>query len=156
MTFLIIDSPNLLCSSHRERKELHMHELELQVIRDKQIHLATLEEKRAVEDENRLLRQILDKHGIFYPTRIQQHDSVDSGPSVSTDQGSHSFNFCPSPTTILSAITQSSMPEPASFRPDLDLEALEIQESLDYNEIELTFILKLVLLQRPSRAACSY
>lgn len=129
--------------SHRERKELHMHELELQVIRDKQVHLETLQEKNAAVEENRLLRQILDKHGIFYPAKDQQHNPIDSGPSGSTDQSSHNFNFGQSPSTSLSEIAPSSMPEPASFRSDLNLEALQIRDDLDYNEIALTFILKL-------------
>lgn len=123
-----------------------MHDLELQVIRDKQTHLETVQEKIAIEEENRLLRQILDQHGIFYPTKNQQHSSVDSGPSRSTDAGSHTFNFSQSPSTSLSAITPRSMPEPECFRPELDLETLEIREVLDYNEIALNFILKLVFL----------
>lgn len=145
-TMAIIDLPNLPCSSHRERKELHMHELELQVIRDKQTHLRTVQEKNAAEEENRLLRQILDKHGIAYPSKNQQPGFVESGPSGSNDESSDNFNFSQSPSTSLSAITSSSMPEPASFRPDLDLETLEIGDGLDYYEIALSFILKLVLL----------
>lgn len=125
-----------------------MHELELQVIRDKQVHLETVQEKDAIEEENRQLREILDKHGIVYPIRNQQHNSVSSAPSGSTDQGSHNFNFAQSPSTSLSvsAITPSSMPELAPFSPDLDLEALKIRDDLAYNEIALTFILKLVPL----------
>lgn len=126
-----------------------MHELELQVIRDKQVHLETLQEKNAAVNENRLLRQILDKHGISYPTKDQQHNTIGSGLSGSTDQSSYNFNFGQSPSTSLSEITSSSMPEPASFRPDLNLEALQIRDDLDYNEIALTFILKLVLLRCP-------
>lgn len=141
------DLANLLCRSHRERKELHMHDLELQVIRDKQIHLETVQEKKALEEENRLLRQILDQHGICYPTKNQQHSSVDShsGPSGSTEQSSQNFNFSQSPGTSLSAYTLSSVPEGPPFRPDLDLEALNLRDGLDYNEIELNFVLKLVL-----------
>lgn len=141
---MIVDLPTLPCSTHRERKELHMHDLELQVIRDKQTHLEIVQQKIAIEDENRLLRQILDQHGIFYPGKNQQHSSVDSGPSRSTDPGFHALNFSQSPSTSLSAITPSSMPEPESFRPELDLQALKIREVLDYNEIALNFILKLV------------
>lgn len=142
----IVDLPNLPCSSHRERKELHMHELELQVIRDKQTHLQTLQEKNAAEEENRILRQILDKHGIAYPFKNQQPGLVESGFSGSSHESSHQLNFSQSPSTSLSAISSSSMPEPASFRPDLDLETLEIRDELDYNEIALNFILKSVLL----------
>ena len=57
LNLLYVDSANLRCSSHRERKELHMHELELQVIRDKQVHLETMEQKNAIEHENRLFTQ---------------------------------------------------------------------------------------------------
>lgn len=142
----IIDLPNLPCSSHRERKELHMHELELQVIRDKQTHLQTLQEKNAAEEEIRILRQILDKHGIVYPSKNQQPGFVESGSSGSHDESSHNLNFSQSPSTSLSAISSSFMPEPASFRPDLNLETLEIREEFDYHEIALNFILKLVLL----------
>ncbi|MCJ1463912.1 hypothetical protein MMC07_002521 [Pseudocyphellaria aurata] len=131
--------------SHRERKELHMHDLELQVIRDKQIHLKTVEEKKAIEEENRLLRQILDQHGICYPTKNQQHGSVHShpGPSGSIEKSGHNFNFSQSPSTTLSGVTLSSMPEASSFQPDLDLDALNLRDGLDYNEIELNFVLKL-------------
>lgn len=155
---LIVDSANLRCSSHRERKELHMHELELQVIRDKQVHLETVEQKNAIEHENRLLRELLDQHGIFYPTKNQQQRSLDSGPSGGTDQSSRILNFGQSPSTSHSAITPSTMPEPASFRPDLNLEALQIRDNLDYNEIALSFVLKLVLLGCPlsqsARVSC--
>lgn len=92
---------------------MHMHELELQVIYDK--HLCrelTNENKglkecnRTLEAENRLLKQVLEDHGIAYPNQNEQPESV-----AEHDEDldfAHGTQISAPPSTI----SQISVPEP--------------------------------------------
>lgn len=92
---------------------MHMHELELQVIYDK--HLCrelTNENKglkecnRNLEAENRLLKQVLEDHGIAYPNQNEPPESV-AEPDEDLDFA-HGTQISAPP----SAISQFSVPEP--------------------------------------------
>lgn len=166
---------------------MHMHELELQVIYDK--HLCrelTNENKglkecnRTLEAENRLLKQVLEDHGIAYPNQNEPPESVDepdedldfsngtqiSAPPSAISQLSvpepsqhnfhdspllldQSFDFAdgtnPFPTPLLE-ITPLSAPEQMSFSASIrcDLQVVQIQESVDFVNVSLSFVLKSV------------
>ncbi len=90
---------------------MHMHELELQVMYDKHLHLELVREKKAIEEENQLLKQILDHHGIAYPIKNKPDDGV--------LQPTQNFNFANGTNSISTAFTAStpfSLSEPSKTK----------------------------------------
>jgi hypothetical protein len=54
------------CRTHRERKEIYIKALEEQVMQLKETYTGAVQEKIAVTDENRKLKELLRSHGIPY------------------------------------------------------------------------------------------
>lgn len=90
-----------------------MHELELQVIYDKHLcreltndNKGLKECNRTLEAENRLLKQVLQDHGIAYPNQNEPPESV-AEPDEDLDFANGTQISAPP-----SAISQFSVPEP--------------------------------------------
>lgn len=78
---LLLDSPVHLNADqydrkHRERKETYIKSLEQQVVQLLNQRATAVEEKRAVDAENAMLRESLEQHGIPIPT-----DAAGFGPA---------------------------------------------------------------------------
>ena len=142
-----------------------MKELELQVVLAKQAHTDDIQKKIAVEEENRMLKQILDLHNIHYLTRPRKSTSLQSNRQDDDSMEINAFDFSQTPaTTNVSTHTSTFMPEetltqaPAlasplmrestAYTPEFEknVQTLNLQDTLDYNEIALTFILKSVFV----------
>lgn len=92
---------------------MHMHELELQVIYDKHLcreltkeSKGLKESNRTLEAENRLLKRVLENHGIAYPNQDEPLESV-----IVPDEGLDFANRTQI-SAPLSAISPFSLPEP--------------------------------------------
>lgn len=58
----------MLCRTHRERKEVYVKALEAEVLRLKETYSTTVQERNAVAEENRKLKELLRLHGIAFPS----------------------------------------------------------------------------------------
>lgn len=91
-----------------------MHELEVQVIYDKHLCRELTNENKGLKDcnrtleaENRLLKRVLEDHGIAYPTQNEPPESV-AEPDGDLDFANGTQISAPP-----SAISQFSVPEPS-------------------------------------------
>lgn len=166
---------------------MHMHELELQVIYDKHLCRELTNENKGLKEcnktleaENRLLKKVLEDHGIAFPNQNEPPESVAepdeeldfahgtqiSAPPSAISQFSvpepsqHSFHDSPlllnqsfdfvdgtNPfPTSLTEITPLSAPEQRTFSASIrcDLQLVQVQESVDFVNVSLSFVLKSV------------
>lgn len=146
--------------THRERKELYIKALEEQVMKLKETYSSVVQDKNAIAEENRKLKELLRLHGISFPG-LDQHGhnaaggvSSYGGSSSGSRSGSYSHNqsFSP-PTTVRSAITP---PDELSMQAGSELiggpQSLQRHQhqGLDYDRIGIDFVLTSV--ERPQQS----
>ena len=150
-----------MCRTHRERKELYIKALEEQVMKLKETYSSVVQDKNAIAEENRKLKELLRLHGIAFPGLDQFGQNVAGGvssyggSSSGSQSGSYSQNqsFSP-PTTVGSAITP---PNELNMQAGSELiggpqshQQRHQQQGLDYDRIGIDFVLTSV--ERPQQS----
>ncbi|MCJ1474261.1 hypothetical protein MMC13_002919 [Lambiella insularis] len=84
--------------THRERKEIYIKQLEEQVMQLKETYTGAVQEKIAVVDENRKLKDLLHLHGISYNSRADSSATggdflIPYGNTSSTGSQSASYPY---------------------------------------------------------------
>lgn len=99
--------------THRERKEIYIKALEEQVMRLKENFTGTIQEKNAIAEENRKLKELLRMHGIN-DVSVDGNSNSGGAPSTYggsvTDSRAGSYNFNPSFTPSPSAFSGDGSP----------------------------------------------
>ncbi|KAA6409888.1 MAG: hypothetical protein FRX48_06501 [Lasallia pustulata] len=142
--------------THRERKELYIKALEEQVMKLKETYSSVVQDKNAIAEENRKLKELLRLHGIAFPGLDQYGHNVVGGvssyggSSSGSRSGSYSQNqgFSP-PTTVGSAITpvdELNMQAGGEVIGGPQSHQRHQQQGLDYDRIGIDFVLT---LERP-------
>lgn len=141
---------NRLRSTHRERKEVYIKALEEEVMRTKEMFSRNIQEKNAIADENRKLKELLQIHGISFQSLlppdhfISKGTSTYGGSSFSNGSGSHAQNSSHSPaTTAASGLNSPMLVEPADVKADWNgvPRMAQLQEGLDHDQIGIDFVL---------------
>ena len=146
--------------THRERKELYIKALEEQVMKLKETYSSVVQDKNAIAEENRKLKELLRLHGIAFPGLDQYGHNVVGGvssyggSSSGSRSGSYSQNraFSP-PTTVGSAVTP---PDEVNMQAGSELiggpqsHQRHQQQGLDYDRIGIDFVLTSV--ERPQQS----
>lgn len=146
--------------THRERKELYIKALEEQVMKLKETYSNVVQDKNAIAEENRKLKDLLRLHGIAFPGLDQHGHNVTGGvssyggSSSGSRSGSYSQNrsFSP-PTTVGSAVAPSdelNMQAGSELVGGPQSHQLHHQQALDYDRIGIDFVLTSV--ERPGQS----
>ncbi|MCJ1379730.1 hypothetical protein MMC17_002833 [Xylographa soralifera] len=151
--------------THRERKEIYIKALEEQVMQLKETYTGAVQEKLAVVDENRKLKELLRMHGIAY----NSHDNgTSTGPAASYPGGSSSgsrsasypFNqtFSPPrlPTSGSASPSNSTAAQAGSELIGGPQSAFDPQHQgggMDHDQLGVDFVLA---LERPCMAHLQY
>ncbi|KAI9654911.1 MAG: hypothetical protein M1829_000726 [Trizodia sp. TS-e1964] len=125
--------------THRERKELYIKALEQEVVRLKESFSLLTQERAAVDEENRRLKEILLQNGISWPNA--GNGAIAFAPGASSS-GSISGSYAAGPgsqgfsPTLGSAYSQAP---PAHNGPGIPQQ----QHGVDYDQIGIDFVLTL-------------
>lgn len=99
-----------MCRTHRERKELYIKALEDEVLRLKEIYSSVAQDREKLAEENRLLKDVLAKHGINGPD-TRGGDDDRSNPSAGAGFGGSQGGFSPG------QMSQGTAPSTTSNQP---------------------------------------
>ena len=141
-------SADTVYRTHRERKEIYIKALEEQVMTLKETYTGTVQERNAVAEENRRLKELLRLHGISDPS-VDGH-STSGGPTSTyagsvTDSRTGSYNyqaFSP-PPTVISGFGSPAMRHIShgTIEASSPLEAQQQQQQVDHDQIGVNFVL---------------
>jgi hypothetical protein len=143
--------------THRERKELYIKALEQELLRLKEKYSVVAQDKDAIAEENRKLKQLLAQHGISWNgvggvSEFAQTSSAgyNSNGSVSGSQGPHSTTYSPhsaSPARTLDALS------PHSGLNSSNGTSQQLQHRVDHEQAGIDFVL--TYAPNPNRAYMS-
>ncbi|KAK8243938.1 hypothetical protein HDK90DRAFT_408052 [Phyllosticta capitalensis] len=137
--------------THRERKEMYIKALEQEVLRLKDLFAATAQERDAIAEENRRLKELLAAHGIAYDANspsggfrmggTSSYDGSSRGSvSGSYHTGSASTGYTsPPPSIPQRGAANMAMPGMAPSHPG----ALPQNNGMNYDQIGIDFVLTL-------------
>ncbi|KAH7035112.1 uncharacterized protein B0I36DRAFT_88323 [Microdochium trichocladiopsis] len=119
--------------THRERKETYIKALEDEVLRLKQVYTGSTQDKKKLADENRILRALLQQHGITPPETSGDHDgSSHGGGGGGGGRTSNVGQFAPAPSQAQNTTTYQSSERSINTN---------TTQQMDYEQAGIDFVL---------------